>query len=426
MSRYVVVGLIIALCMTGCVDPGEGSAIDDPIEVFGPYRNNDADRFADVLAGFRDETGIEVRYVGGSDFVKDLVSRAGEANDPPDIAVIPQPGLIREFADDGSIVELEPEVLEAIDENHLPEVAAFGEVDGTPYAVPFRASIKSLVWYQPSVFAENGWAIPQSWVELVALVDAVRADPDLTPWCFGMEAGSATGWAATDWTEEILVRSAGIDLYEKWAAGELDFADPSVEAAFDEFRSLVLDPGRTLGGVGAVIATAVDEAILPLLGDEPGCAMYMQAEFAAGWLPADTEIGPDGGVDFFVLPGDDPADGPPVMVGGDQLVAFNTDERVTELLTFLSGPEAAEIWVRQGGFISPASTVSQDAYPDRHLSALARELGDASIVVFDASDQMPPAIGSGLLWTEITDWVAGTIEYDRFARSIDEARGELD
>ncbi len=425
-ARAALVAAILMLA-SGCVTAGSPVAVDDDtIEVFGPWRGADADRFAELVAPFEASTGIDVRYVGSVDFVSDLRQRAGEASDPPDVAIVPQAGLIRDLASKGWIVPLQPGVETAVEDNLDPEIAALGEVDGTGYGLPFRITIKSLVWYRPDLFAARGWSIPETLDELQVLVDRIATAGDIVPWCAGIQAGSATGWVATDWSEDLVLRTVGPERYQGWASGDIGFADPDIAAAFTMFRSLVLEPGRALGGVRGVIETPVDESVLPLFENPPQCALHRQADFAANWFPDGTSIGSDGDVNFFVLPAATAGtgDGPPIVVGSDQAVQFRTGENIDAFMTYLAGPEAAAIWARRGGFISPNLSLPDDAYPDDHHTELARALEDSTAVVFDASDQMPPAIGSDLLWARITDWVANIDDYPTFAVAIDTARAE--
>ena len=427
MSRIVPLTVLAAvLAVVACTSDVTDRAVEvEVVEVFGPWRGVDADHFAEVLAPFEDSSGIDVRYVGSVDFVTDLLDRVGDGNAAPSVAMIPQPALIRQLAAGENIVPLAPEMLDEVLQNFGPDGAALGLVDGRYYTVPYRISLKSLVWYRPDVFAEQGWSIPSSLDELTALVERIEADAQFAPWCLGINAGTSTGWAATDWAEDLVLRTVGPDDYQRWAIGEIRFDDPDIAAAFEQFRSLVLDSGRTSGGAGAIVETPVDEAIRPLLTDPPGCALHRQADFAANWLPDGKSIGPEGDVDVFVLPGVD-GGSPPLLVGATQAAQFDRDPSTDALMTYLSSSEAAVIWARRGGFLSLNQLVPDDVYDDDYLRDLAAAIEEAPAVVFDASDQMPPEIGSDLLWDRITAWVAGTTDYDDFAAEIDEARAELE
>jgi alpha-glucoside transport system substrate-binding protein len=423
--RAPSVAVVVAILSVACVSAGERSEIDSgTVEVFGPYRGAEADRFADVLARFEGRSGIAVRYVGSVDFVTDLRRRIGDVNDPPDIAMVPQPGLVRELAAEGEIVALGPGVEDVIATNYSAAGAALGTIQDTLYGVPYRVVVKSLIWYRPEVFSTFGWGIPRTLDELDALVDRIEAESDLSPWCLGIEAGSATGWVATDWVEDLVLRLAGAEAYREWVTGQLAFADSEIADAFSRFRSLALAPGRVLGGARAVVETPAREAVIPLLDDPPGCALHKQADFVVGWMPDSTTIGTDRDVDFFVMPGPDASTGAQIVVGGDLAVQFRSSPEVDVLMSYLADPEAGEIWAREGGFISANSTVPDDVYPDDYLQTLAQALEGASALVFDASDQMPADIGAGLLWDDITAWITGSLDYATMANRLDEARNE--
>ena len=418
--------LTLPLFVVGCVTAGDAETDGAVVEAIGPWRDGEADRFADVLDPLRAATGIDVQYTGSADFVQDLRQRVAEGANPPDIAVIPQLGLIEELVADEELEPLEDGarrlVLQSLGIDDATEDAAAGEGEDI-YAVPFRLTVKSLVWYRPEVFEAHEWQIPETLDELEALVDAISAEGEMAPWCFSIQAGSATGWAATDWVEDLVLRTAGADVYEQWVQGEVTFADDEIADAFTTFHDLVLARGRTVGGTRAIVETPVDEAWEPLLADPPGCAMYKQADFATSWMPDDLEIGPDGDVDVFIFPGTD-ADETPLVVGGDQIVQFTRSDDVDAVMAYLAESDAAAIWARQGGFVAANPGVGDDVYPDRFRASIGRAAERASDVVFDASDWMPPDVGSDLLWDQITLWVSGAIDYATFAETIDEAMAE--
>lgn len=423
MRRCFAIVAVIGAVLSSCVSGGGPGIGDDTgvIEVFGPWRGVEADRFGDVLRAFEQQSGFEVQYIGSANFVVDLTNRTGDGNRPPDVAIVPQAGLIRELVADEHVVPIGAATSATITANFGDENAELGSVDGTQFAIPYRITVKSLVWFRPQTFADNGWTVPESLDELEGLVADIVADGASSPWCLGIESGTATGWVATDWIEDLVVRSIGPDGYARWVEGDIAFSAPEIEAAFDGFDSLVLQSGRVAGGLRTVVETPVSEAILPLLDDPAGCVLHRQSDVAVNWLPDGTSIGPTGDIDFFVLPGGRPTDVAPLVIGADQIVQFRDDIGVNALMDYLAGTEAAAIWARQGGFLSANEQVDIDEFPDGYLRVLTDIVEAAPTVVLDASDQLPSAIGSGLLWTSITDWVAGAQDYDTFATTIDDA-----
>ena len=414
LLAVALAGVTIAACDRASPAPG-----GEAIEVFGPYRGAEADNFAASLRGFEQETGIEVNYTGSADFVSDLQQRAESGLDAPDIAVVPQPGLIADLVERKVIVPLDDRTIDAIAENYSVSVDDITQ-GGAGFVAPYRIAPKSLVWYRPDVFEENGWAVPTTFDELVELVDRIStSDSGVATWCFATAAGTATGWAATDWVEDVVLHQAGTDAYDQWTAGTLAWDDPTIRQALTTVDDLVVAAGRSVGGLRRILQGDVTEASAPMFADPPGCAMYKQASFAQSWFPDDVVIGED--VDFFVMPGTDPAESSPMIIGADGLVQFNDDQRVDELMAYLVSPDGGREWAKRGGYLSARTSVDPDTYYTDTDRQFAEVLLDGRELRFDGSDLMPPEIGSGLLWREITAWVAGTSSLDSFVATIDDA-----
>lgn len=416
------VAALLAACLAlaaGCGGEGSGG-VADRVDVFGPYLDGEADAFVDSLRAFERANGVRVDYTGSVDFVDDLRRRVASGVDAPDIAIVPQPGFIEELIDGGALVELAPATVAAVTDSYDLEREDL-VTDGGAYSVPYRASVKSLVWYRPALFAERGWTVPRTLDELTALVDRIDAAGDLAPWCFGIFAGTSTGWAATDWIEDLLLRRAGPRAYDEWVAGTRPFEDPAVRGAFEEMERLVLASGRSAGGTRTVLEVPVRDAGAPLVEDPPGCALYKQASFATAWFPDDVELGAGGDVDAFVLPGVEPGVPPPLVVGGDAAVQFARRDAVDRLMAYLATPAGARALASRGGFVS-ARAVGAGYYRgiDARLAGLLRE---GRVARFDGSDRMPLRIGSDLLWREMTAWIAGAEPLDDLVATMDAARG---
>jgi len=279
-------------------------------------------------------------------------------------------------------------------------------------------SLKSLVWYRPEEFDRLSLEVPATLSELEEMVVEMR-EQGATPWCFGLEAQGATGWAATDWIEDMVLRMSGPDIYERWMAGDVAFSDPAIREPFEAFRSLVLVPGSVAGGIPGVLRTSVSDSASGLFGEPADCVLHRQASFAFTWFPQELQFGPDGDIDFFVLPGIDETEAP-LVVGSTVAVAFDDRPAVEQVMAYLATPESTRVWAEAGGHLTPHNTSAADDLPEADQRALDLLL-EASVIQPDASDAMKPEIGSDLLWQEITRWVTGTTTYDQFAATLDEA-----
>ncbi|ESA32965.1 abc transporter substrate-binding protein [Leptolyngbya sp. Heron Island J] len=400
-------GLSIAalLALSAC-DGGDGASdsAEQTVTVLGVIVGEQQEKFEEALKPFEEETGIDVIYEGTDSFATLLPVRV-ESGDAPDIAMFPQPGLMASFAESGQMVP----VTEFMDEATLAEAypdtwLSLATVDDSIYGIWYRASVKSLVWYNPTAFAAQGFAVPTSWDELLTLSDQIVA-AGATPWCVGLESGEATGWPGTDWVEDIMLRTAGPDVYDQWINHEIPFNDGAVQEAFEEFGNIVLNESYVVGGSVGAISTPFGDAPQGLFGDTPTCYLHRQANFIATFFPEDVNLEED--VDIFLLPGIDPAYGTPVLVAGDVFGMFNNTPEAQALMEYLATPTPHEIWAGLGGFLSPHKQVSLDAYPDALSKKQAEFLSNAETIRFDGSDMMPGAVGTGTFWSGVVEYVAG-------------------
>ncbi|MFT5201422.1 MAG: alpha-glucoside transport system substrate-binding protein [Candidatus Aldehydirespiratoraceae bacterium] len=417
----LAVALIIgAAILTGC-GGDDDQAARPVVRIFGPYRGDEAALFTAGLDEWADSAGIDVRYTGSANFVEDLQYQVGDILSPPDIALVPQLGLVREMFRDGHIVPISDDTAEMLRRSYDEAALDLGRFDGTLIGFPYRANVKSLVWYRPEVLTSLSLTPPNTMTELESLVELIQ-EQGLTPWCLGIQAQLATGWPASDWVEDLILRQAGPDVYNDWVAGAVGFSDERIAEAFNTFRALVLEPGRVAGGVRKVLSTGTQESDDPLFNDPPGCVFFKQASFAYAWMPPGLEFGPARDIDFFLLPGADANTPAPVVAGTDLAVAFSDRPEVAAVLAQLSTPEAGHTWAQEGSYVSPRNDVDPASYYRPVDQAVAEVLLGAETLVFDGSDAMPPQIGTTLLWTQITAWISGQISYEQFAQTLDEAR----
>lgn len=383
--------------------PAEGGGEFDGkvVKILSSIRDVEAERLEAAWAPFEAETGIDIQHEGSATFEDDLKLRV-EGGDAPDLAFIPQPGLLATLARDGKVVPLD---LKAdVEANNIGGWVELGSVDGTFYAPPFGANIKSLVWYSPAAFSEAGYEIPTTWQAMMDLSDQIVADGG-TPWCVGAESGGATGWVLTDWVEDVVLRTAGAETYDKWVAHTIPFDDPAIVAAVDAVGAIVKNDDYVLGGAESIPSTSFQEAGLPLL--DGGCFMHRQASFYGNQFPEGTTKGPDGQVNAFYLPTVN-ADDPQVMLGGGEVIgAFNDKPEVAAVAKFLTSVDYANERMKAGNWLSPLKGADISVITDPLEKQFAELLVGSDIFRFDGSDLMPGPVGAGSFWSEMVEWVVG-------------------
>ena len=355
-------------------------------------------------------TGAAVKYEGSDQFETQLVVRV-KAGNAPDIAYIPQPGLLQTVVSSGSAVEAPSQVSDNVDQWFGDDWRGYGTVDGKLYAAPLGASVKSLVWYSPKMFADNGWTVPETWDDMITLSDQIAAT-GVKPWCAGIESGDATGWPATDWLEDTLLRTAGADVYDQWVSHDIAFNDPQVAEALDKVGAILKDGKYVNGGFGdvnSIATTAFQDGGMPILKGD--CALHRQASFYAAQWPPGTDVSDGGDVFAFYLPTISEDFGKPVLGGGEFVTAFSDRQEVQAFQTYLS----TDVWANEkakatpdGGWVSANKglDVANLGSPIDKLSAGILQDPNA-VFRFDGSDQMPSAVGAGTFWKEMTSWITG-------------------
>ena len=427
--------LAVALTATACGSSDDDGGGDDaaggttssidcaPYEAFGEldgktvtvYTSITAPEDAPHIASYKpfvDCTGVEIKYEGSKEFEAQLPVRVQGGN-APDIAYLPQPGLLNTLVQTGTVKAAPPEVVANVDKN-MPDWKNYGSVDGTFYAAPLGANVKSFVWYSPSAFAEKGYEIPTTWADLLALSDKMVADAggeDIKPWCAGIESGDATGWPATDWVEDVMLRTAGAETYDKWVNHEIPFNDPAVATALAEVGKILKNDKFVNGGYGdvkTIASTSFQDAGQPIL--DGTCYMHRQASFYAANWPEGTEVGPEGEVWAFYLPSVDTST-KPVLGGGEFTAAFADRPEVKAFQTYLSSVEWADERAKtcgSGGCVTANKNADPELLKNPVDKLSAEALTDtAATFRFDGSDLMPGAVGAGTFWKGMTDWIIG-------------------
>ena len=381
------------------------------LAVFGPWRGEDQALAESVLAYFTAATGVTVNYSSSENYEQQIVIDT-QAGSPPDIAILPQPGLIADLAAKGLLTPLGDDTKTWLAENYAAgdswvKLSTYRGKDGAEalYAFPYKIDVKSLVWYVPENFADAGYSVPQTMEELKVLTDQIVADGG-TPWCIGLGSGGATGWPATDWVEDMMLRTQPADIYDKWVTNDVKFDDPAVIAAIDEFGAFARNDTYVDGGAAAVATTDFRDSPAGLFASPPKCYMHHQASFIPSFFPEGTELGKD--ADFFYFPAYAGKDlGKPVLGAGTLAMMTKDTEASRAFIEFLKTPIAHEVWMAQSGFLTPLKSVNPKAYANDALKKQGDILLGATTFRFDGSDLMPGKIGAGAFWTGMVDYAGG-------------------
>jgi alpha-glucoside transport system substrate-binding protein len=381
------------------------------VTITGPWLQPEDDFFRSVLTYFSTATGAEVIYTGSDSFEQQIVIDA-EAGAAPNIAVFPQPGLAADLAARGLLTPLPEGMGDWVAENYGagPSWVALGtyaDQNGADqlYGFFYNVNVKSLVWYNPENFEDAGYEVPTTMEELKALTEEMVANGD-TPWCIGLGSGAATGWPATDWVEDLMLRTQPADVYDQWTTNEIPFNDPRVVAAIEEFGWFARDDAKVAGGAGAVASTDFRDSPKGLFSSPPQCYMHRQASFVPAFFPEDVEFGVD--ADFFYFPAYAEKDlGNPVLGGGTLMAITNPSDATNALMEFFKLPLAHEVFGAQSGFLTPLKSINPETYLNDALRGQGEILVNATTFRFDGSDLMPGGVGAGTFWTGMVDYTGG-------------------
>ena len=420
--RWLVFALIVgalAFVAAGCGgDDNGGSAegsedVTGDISVMAIWGGEEQESFQAVVDGFTElYPNVNVKYTSGGDNLAPLLSSAVEGGNPPDLAAIGQPGLMAQFAEQGAIQPLD-DMRDTIVESFGESVADVGAVDGTQYGVLFKASNKSTIWYNVASFEEAGVEAPETWDDLTATADTLKA-AGITPYAVGVDVG----WPMTDIFENIYLRVAGAEKYDQLARHEIPWTDQSVKDALAVMGE-IFAPDNLAGGTEESLQTEMPASVAKVFAESPEAAMVIVGDFAPG--VTETTLEPETGYDVFAFPSIEGSE-PAVMGSGDIFVQFKDSPAADAFLDYLTTTEAAEIWASRGGFSSPNVDIDTSVYPDEITRTTAGALAEAEIFRFDMSDLQPSAFGGTPgqgMWKHLSDFVSSPDDIDGTAQKLE-------
>jgi alpha-glucoside transport system substrate-binding protein len=395
------------LSAAACNSTPQGQ-IGGTVRVIGSWSGTEEEAFLAMVRPFEQQYGVTVQYVGTRDLNGMLWEGVAKGR-PPDVAGLPGPGQMAEFARHGALKDLSRVIDTATyKQQTVPTFIDLGTVDGHLVGVFIKATLKGLIWYNPRVFTVGS---PSSWTDLQ--ISAQRAKrPGQSIWCMGLESQATSGWPGTDWIEDIVLRESGPDVYDDWVAGRLTWTSPEIKAAFQKFGEVT---SNSLGGSASVITTRFEDSGNGLFTDPPQCLFLHQATFMTQFFKSEAGARDDE-YDFFPMPDLNPAYAGSVTGGGDLFGMFNDTPQARALMRYLVTPEAQSIWVKRGGALSVNTSVTD--YPDEISGRAAQVLSSATQFRFDASDLMPERMNAAFLQS--------VIDYVRDQGSLDATLASLD
>lgn len=413
-----------ALALTGCAGGGGGGGDEslgdfegETLTVAAAWSGAEQENFEAVLKEFSDRTGAQVDYTSFGDNGPTYIQGQLEGGTPPNVAVIGQPALMQSLATNGDIVPVSEGVQSAVSENYADTWADLGSVDGDLYGVWFKVANKSTVWYNADIYDEAGAEAPEDWDGFLDQLQLV-SDAGYS----GISVGADVGWPLTDWFENVYLRTAGPEKYDQLTNHEIPWTDQSVKDALEVLASLWGTDLVQPGGDQRDFPTSVTE----VFGADPEAGTVFEGDFVAGNIAADgnSVVGENAlFYDFPAIEGSDPS----VVSGGDVAVQFADDEATSALMEFLASPEAAEIWVPEGGLLSANSGVDTSLYPDETTQQIAESLLEAEEIRFDMSDLAPSAFGGTPgqgFWQEMISFYQDPSDIDGTAQRLEDAAAD--
>lgn len=400
--------LLLTLILGAC---GGASLEGEEVTITGALIGEDQEGFRANFESFTEETGIIVTYQGSDNFEQEIQIQM-ESGDTPDFALWPQPGAVVDAASRGMLTpmgDLDID-LDTYKSNFSSYLVGLGTVDGVVYGGANAANLKSIVWYQPAEFEARGYAVPETWDAMIALADQIVAD-GMNPFCFGMYSNGASGWLATDWMEDIMLRTGnGTASYDQWVTNELKFEDPIVKNAATLLSQIMHTENYVVGGTDAIVSTYFGNAQDPMFSKDangnPGCFMHRQASFIPSFWPEAAQAGVGVETTVFPFPVIDESLPKAALGAGDMWGAFNDRDATKAVAEYMLSAEfhAAAAAMPNNARLSAHTGFDTSVYSkdiNRILGTIIADALAADAFRFDASDLMPPEVGAGSFWKEM-------------------------
>jgi len=375
-----------------------------------PWTGAEETVFKKVISVFEKSTGATVKHSCSQSSEQQIVIDI-KAGSPSNISVFPQPGLAANMAAIGGLVPLGDKTSNWVKTNFAAgsswaDLGTYANKAGKKefFGLFYNVNVKSLVWYIPENFKEKGYKVPKSMEELQDLTKKMAADGGAKPWCIGLGSDAATGWPATDWVEDFMLRTQTPAVYDGWVDNSIKFNDKRVVEAIEAYGAFAKNDAYVDGGAQAVATVSFKDSPKGMFGSPPKCYMHRQASFIPAFFPE----GKADEADFFYFPSYASKKlGNPVLGGGTIMTITKDSKGSRAFMEFLQHPQAHETWMAEGGFLTPHKGADINKYKNKALKKQGEILLGATTFRFDGSDLMPGAIGAGSFWKGMVNYSGG-------------------
>jgi alpha-glucoside transport system substrate-binding protein len=379
---------LVATASAGRASQSAG-AVSGKISIIGKWTGPEQKSFEAVLDGFaKANPDVDIKYTGAGDNTPQVVSTALQGGNPPDLASLPQPGLMKQFAQRGSLKSI-AFARGVIKTNYTPSWLTLGTVNGKLYGLFFKGSNKATVWYNVNTFKNAGVKTPATFDQFLKAAKTLRASGTRA-----YSIGGANGWILTDLFENIYLRQAGPAMYDKLASHKIKWTDASVKTALRTMAKIVGDANNIAGGVSGALQTQFATSVSNVFSNSPKAAMVIEGDFVPGAVATSNPLKPVTGYNVFTFPSLKPSTKDYVMGSGDVIVMFRDNPQTRALVKYLASAQAQSIWAALGGYTSPSKKVKPSVYKDPLNRKTAVALARATVFRYDLSDLQPAEFGA--------------------------------
>ena len=401
MRLAAAAGVVVALiavaagCGGGSKKPSGSTTsstanVSGSVKVWGIWAAEEQKAFQKVIAGFNKQyPNVKVTYQSKGNDIPTVLATAIAGGNPPDVADVAQPGLVNQFVQQKKIKPI-AYAKSTITANFAPAFANLGEVNGKLYALLYKASNKSTLWYSVPAFQQAGVSPPKTWSQLMSVANTLKQSG--TP---AWSLCGANGWTLTDLFENIYLRTYGPAKYNDLSAHMVKWTDPSVKKALQYMAQIIGDTSNIVGGTSGALQTDYPTCVDKAFSDPPKAAMVPEGDFVANEILQATKAKPKTGFNVVPFPAITPgANASAIETSGDEIITFRDTPAIEAFVKYLATAPAAEIWAKLGGFGTGNKNVPASVYPDAITRATETPIAHAKAAVFDMSDQQPASFGA--------------------------------